>query len=80
MAVDTTVKIFDQFYNLNLVVNADQYEIVYLYVYVLQLHFGKFTQNIKMIVCINRKKNKTLEIMHACFLYHAGFCNRTALL
>lgn len=29
MAVDTTVKIFDQFYNLNLVVNADQYEIVY---------------------------------------------------
>jgi hypothetical protein len=29
MAVDTTVKIFDQFYNLDLVVNADQYEIVY---------------------------------------------------
>jgi hypothetical protein len=29
MAVDTTVKIFDQFYNLNLVVNSDQYEIVY---------------------------------------------------
>ena len=29
MAVDTTVKIFDQFYDLDLVVNADQYEIVY---------------------------------------------------
>ena len=29
MAVDSTVKIFDQFYNLDLVVNADQYEIVY---------------------------------------------------
>lgn len=28
MAIDTTVRIFDQFYNLDLVVNADQYELV----------------------------------------------------
>lgn len=29
MSVDYTVKIFDEFYNLNLVVNASEYEIVY---------------------------------------------------
>ena len=29
MALDYTVKIFDQFYDLNLVVNANEYEIVY---------------------------------------------------
>jgi hypothetical protein len=29
MALDYTVKIFDQFYNLDLVVNASEYEIVY---------------------------------------------------
>lgn len=28
MAIDSTVKIFDQFYNLNLVVNASEYEVV----------------------------------------------------
>lgn len=31
MATDYTVKIFDQFYNLDLVVNANEYEIVYSY-------------------------------------------------
>lgn len=40
MAVDTTVKIFDQFYDLNLVVNADQYEIVYSF-------FKGYTTNIE---------------------------------
>jgi hypothetical protein len=39
MAVDTTVKIFDQFYDLNLVVNSDQYEIVYSF-------FKEYTDNI----------------------------------
>jgi len=29
--LDSTVKIFDQFYNFDLVVSADQYEIVYSY-------------------------------------------------
>lgn len=29
MAIDTTVQIFDQFYDLNLQINAEQYEIVY---------------------------------------------------
>lgn len=29
MALDTTVRIFDQFYDLDLVVNGDQYEVVY---------------------------------------------------
>ncbi len=31
--LDTTVRVFDQFYNFDLVVNADQYEIVYSYFY-----------------------------------------------
>ena len=29
MAIDTTVKVFDQFYNLNLQINANEYEVVY---------------------------------------------------
>ena len=36
---DTTVRIFDQFYNLDLVVNANQYEIVYSF-------FKGYTSNI----------------------------------
>ena len=39
MSTDTTVKVFDQFYNLDLVVNADQYEIVYSF-------FKNYTSNI----------------------------------
>jgi hypothetical protein len=39
MSTDTTVKVFDQFYNLDLVVNADQYEIVYSF-------FKNYTVNI----------------------------------
>lgn len=31
--LDRTVRIFDQFYNFDLVVNSDQYEIVYSYFY-----------------------------------------------
>lgn len=31
--LDNTVRVFDQFYNFDLVVNADQYEIVYSYFY-----------------------------------------------
>ena len=31
--LDATVKIFDQFYNFDLVVSADQYELVYSYFY-----------------------------------------------
>lgn len=39
MALDTTVRVFDQFYDLDLVVNADQYEIVYSF-------FKNYTANI----------------------------------
>lgn len=31
--LDNTVRVFDQFYNFDLVVNADQYEIIYSYFY-----------------------------------------------
>lgn len=31
MAQDYTVKVFDQFYNLNIVVNANEYDVVYSY-------------------------------------------------
>lgn len=39
MSTDITVRVFDQFYDLDLVVNADQYEIVYSF-------FKNYTSNI----------------------------------
>ena len=64
MAVDTTVKIFDQFYNLNLVVNADQYEIVYSF-------FKEYTSSIAtaqsftttLFLIANQTQSNVLELL-----------------
>jgi hypothetical protein len=64
MAVDTTVKIFDQFYNLDLVVNADQYEIVYSF-------FKGYTSSIAtaqsftttLFLIANQTQSNLLEIL-----------------
>lgn len=64
MAVDTTVKIFDQFYNLNLVVNADQYEILYSF-------FKEYTSSIAtaqsftttLFLIANQTQSNVLELL-----------------
>ena len=64
MTVDTTVKIFDQFYNLNLVVNADQYEIVYSF-------FKEYTSSIAtaqsftttLFLIANQTQSNVLELL-----------------
>lgn len=64
MAVDTTVKIFDQFYDLNLVVNADQYEIVYSF-------FKEYTTSIDtarsftttLFLIANQTQSNVLELL-----------------
>jgi hypothetical protein len=64
MAVDTTVKIFDQFYNLDLVVNADQYEIVYSF-------FKEYTSSIAtaqsftttLFLIANQTQSNVLELL-----------------
>lgn len=64
MAVDNTVKIFDQFYDLNLVVNADQYEIVYSF-------FKGYTTNIAtarsftttLFLIANQTQTNVLELL-----------------
>ena len=64
MAVDTTVKIFDQFYDLNLVVNADQYEIVYSF-------FKEYTSSIAtaqsftttLFLIANQTQSNVLELL-----------------
>lgn len=48
--LDSTVRVFDQFYNLDLVVNASEYDIVYSYFY--DVNHSQSWQTTSLVCCL----------------------------